>query len=73
MSNSELAKLVASVDAAWKDLHSFLAAVTSSQASKRDQAGWSVRDHVTHLAAEEGAAADRCSLVAVSRVRVRAD
>lgn len=53
MSNSELAKFTASIDAAWKDLHSFLAAVTPSQASKRDQAGWSVKDHVTHLAVWE--------------------
>jgi len=57
MSNSELAKLVASVDAAWKDLHSFLAAVTPDQASKRDQAGWSVKDHVTHLAVWEDSVA----------------
>ena len=53
MSHSELAKFTASIDAAWKDLHSFLAAVTPDQASKRDQAGWSVKDHVTHLAAWE--------------------
>ena len=53
MSNSELAKFTASIDAAWQDLHAFLAAVTPSQASKRDQAGWSVKDHVTHLAVWE--------------------
>ncbi len=53
MSNSELAKFTASIDAAWKDLHSFLAAVTPAQASKRDPAGWSVKDHVTHLVAWE--------------------
>jgi len=53
MSNSELAVFTASIDAAWKDLRSFLAAVTPSQASKRDQAGWSVKDHVTHLAVWE--------------------
>ena len=53
MSNSELAKFIASIDAAWNDLHSFLAAVTPGQASKRDQAGWSVEDHVTHLAVWE--------------------
>jgi hypothetical protein len=57
MSNSELAKFTGSIDAAWKDLHSFLAAVTSSQASKRDQAGWSVKDHVTHLAVWEDSVA----------------
>ena len=50
MSNSELAKFTASIDAAWKDLHSFLAAVTAGQASKQDRAGWSVKDHVMHLA-----------------------
>lgn len=53
MSDSELAKFVASVDAAWKDLCSFLAAVTPGQASKRDPAGWSVKDHVAHLAVWE--------------------
>jgi hypothetical protein len=53
MSHSELAKFTASIGAAWKDLHSVLAAVTPSQASKRDQAGWSVKDHVAHLAVWE--------------------
>jgi len=53
MSNSELAKFTASIDAARNDLHSFLAAVTPGQASKRDQAGWSVKDHVAHLAVWE--------------------
>lgn len=57
MSNSKLAKFMASIDAAWKDLLSFLAAVTPSQASKRDQAGWSVKDHVTHLAVWEDSVA----------------
>jgi hypothetical protein len=53
MSNSELTKFTASIDAAWKDLHSFLGAVPPGQASKRDQAGWSVKDHVAHLAVWE--------------------
>jgi len=53
MSNSELVTLTASIDAAWKDLHTFLAAVTPGQASKRDQAGWSLKDHVAHLAVWE--------------------
>jgi hypothetical protein len=53
MSNSELAVFTASIDAAWKDLHSFLTAVTPSQALKRDRVGWSVKDHVTHLAVWE--------------------
>jgi len=57
MSDSELAKFTVSIDAAWKDLLSFLAAVTPSQASKRDQAGWSVKDHVTHLAVWEDSVA----------------
>ena len=57
MSNSELAKFTASIDAAWKDLHAFLAAVTPSQASKRDPAGWSVKDHVAHLAVWEDSVA----------------
>jgi hypothetical protein len=50
MPNTELAKFTASIDAAWKDLHSFLAALTPGQESERDQAGWSVKDHVAHLA-----------------------
>jgi hypothetical protein len=50
MPNSELAKFTASIDAAWKDLHSFLAGVTPSQALKRDPAGWSVKDHPGDLA-----------------------
>jgi len=57
MSNSELVKFTASIDAVWKDLHSFLAAVTPSQTSRRDQAGWSVADHVTHLAVWEDSVA----------------
>lgn len=57
MSNPELAKFTASIDAAWKDLHAFLAAVTPDQASKRDQAGWSVKDHVMHLAVWEDSVA----------------
>jgi hypothetical protein len=57
MSTSELAKFTASIDAAWKDLHSFLAAVTPDWASRQDQAGWSVKDHVTHLAVWEDSVA----------------
>ena len=57
MSNPELAKFTASIDAAWKDLRAFLAAVTPGQASKRDQAGWSVKDHVMHLAVWEDSVA----------------
>jgi hypothetical protein len=53
MPESELSKLTASINAAWNDLHSFLAQVTPGQASKQDQAGWSVKDHVTHLAVWE--------------------
>ena len=57
MSNSELGKFTASIDAAWQDLHAFLAAVTPGQAAKRDPAGWSVRDHVAHLAVWEDSVA----------------
>jgi hypothetical protein len=57
MSNSGLSRLTASIDAAWQDLHSFLAIVTPIQASRRDQAGWSVKDHVAHLAVWESAVA----------------
>ena len=57
MSDSEVAKLAASIDAAWRDLHSFLVAVTPAQASKRDPAGWSVKDHVAHLGVWEDSVA----------------
>lgn len=57
MPESELIELRASMDAAWQDLHSFLAAVNPGQASKRDPAGWSVKDHVTHLAVWEDSVA----------------
>ena len=57
MSKSEVAKFTASIAAAWTELHSFLASVTPSQSSKRDQAGWSVKDHVTHLAVWEDSVA----------------
>jgi hypothetical protein len=53
MSDSDVARLAASIDAAWLDLLSFLAAVTPGQASKRDPAGWSAKDHVGHLAVWE--------------------
>ncbi len=53
MSTFELSRFAGSIDAAWEDLRSFLAAVTPDQALKRDQAGWSVKDHVVHLAAWE--------------------
>jgi hypothetical protein len=44
---------LASVDSAWQDLYSFLSALSPSQASLRDHVGWSVKDHVTHLAVWE--------------------
>jgi hypothetical protein len=57
MSDSEIAKFTASINAAWNELHSFLSAITPSQASKQDQAGWSVKDHVAHLAVWEDSVA----------------
>ncbi|HSB89555.1 MAG TPA: DinB family protein [Anaerolineales bacterium] len=51
--STSIAELLASVDSAWQNLHSFLAALSPSQASVRDHAGWSVKDHVTHLAVWE--------------------
>jgi hypothetical protein len=56
MSNPQLAKFTASIDAAWKDLHAFLVAVPPGQASRQDQAGWLVKDHVAHLAVWEESA-----------------
>jgi hypothetical protein len=57
MPNSGLTQFITSIDAAWQDLHAFLMAVTPDQASKRDRAGWSVKDHVTHLAVWEDSVA----------------
>lgn len=53
MSGSKLATFIASLEAAWRDLQAFVAMVTPDQASKQDQAGWSVKDHLAHLAAWE--------------------
>jgi len=46
-------KLGTAIDAAWQELQAFLAVVTADQAAKRDPAGWSVADHVAHLAVWE--------------------
>lgn len=50
-------ELVLSIDSAWKDLLSFLSDVTPVQASARDSAGWSVKDHVSHMAVWEDSVA----------------
>jgi hypothetical protein len=60
MSQSALsshAELVAAIDSAWEDLHSFLQSLTSSHDSARDDKGWGVKDHVTHMTVWEDSVA----------------
>lgn len=57
MPQSDLIELIVSINRAWQDLDTFLTAITPSQASKRDQGGWSVKDHVAHLAVWEDSVA----------------
>jgi hypothetical protein len=45
------------IDSAWSDLESFLAGLTPAQASIQDANGWTIKDHVTHLAAWEASVA----------------
>jgi hypothetical protein len=54
---STLAELVAAIDSAWEELLSFLHTVRSSQESTRDDNGWTVKDHVTHIAVWEDSVA----------------
>jgi len=51
------AELVAAIDSSWEDLLSFLHAVSPTHASTRDDNGWTVKDHVTHMAVWEDSVA----------------
>lgn len=48
-----LADLLRSIDSSWAQLEPFLAGLTEKQAIMQDDQGWTVRDHVTHMAVWE--------------------
>jgi len=50
---SKHAELITAIDSAWEELLSFLHTVVSSHVSTRDDNGWTVKDHVTHIAVWE--------------------
>lgn len=50
---STLAELNLAIDSTWSDLETFLAALTQEQTSTQDDQGWTIKDHVTHLAVWE--------------------
>lgn len=52
-----LPEFIIAIDSAWQDLLAFLSTVTPSEALARDDAGWTVKDHVTHLAVWEDSVA----------------
>jgi hypothetical protein len=43
-------ELAAGIDSAWSEVDSFLAEVTEEGATAQDSNGWTVKDHVTHMA-----------------------
>jgi hypothetical protein len=43
-------ELDAAIESAWSELESFLAGVTEEGATARDSSGWTLKDHVTHIA-----------------------
>jgi hypothetical protein len=54
---STLTELMDAIQSAWSDLESFLAGVDDKDASMKDANGWTVRDHVTHIAVWEDSVA----------------
>jgi hypothetical protein len=54
---STLSELKLVIDNAWSDLEAFLAGVTEQQLSIQDDRGWTVTDHVTHMAVWEDSVA----------------
>jgi hypothetical protein len=51
------AELVSAVNPAWEELLSFLQAVNSGDAATHDSNGWTVKDHVAHIAVWEDSVA----------------
>ena len=54
---STLPGLITAIDSTWGDLRSFLLAVNPNDASKTDDIGWTVKDHITHIAVWEDSVA----------------
>jgi hypothetical protein len=50
-------ELVEAIQSAWTQLESFLAGLDVKDASMKDANGWTVRDHVTHIAVWEDSVA----------------
>lgn len=48
-----LADLLLAIESSWAPLEPFLAGLTEKQATLQDDQGWTVRDHVTHMAVWE--------------------
>jgi hypothetical protein len=45
--------LTTAIDSAWAEFQAFLAVVSEDQASLQDANGWTIKDHVTHIAVWE--------------------
>jgi len=54
---STLSELKIVIDGSWSELEAFLAGLTEQQASVQDDQGWTVTDHVTHIAVWEDSVA----------------
>ncbi|HLC03078.1 MAG TPA: ClbS/DfsB family four-helix bundle protein [Anaerolineales bacterium] len=54
---STLPELKLAIDSAWSELETFLVQLTERQASMQDDHGWTIKDHVTHLAVWEDSVA----------------
>ena len=54
---SSPAKLSSAIDKAWSELQGFLSSITPAQASRQDANGWTIKDHVTHMAVWEASVA----------------
>lgn len=50
---SSTGKLIGAIDKAWSELQGFLSRITPVQASRQDTNGWTIKDHVTHMAVWE--------------------
>ena len=56
-SMSTQAELTRAIEAAWAELQTFVAGLTEKHVSQRDDHGWTVKDHLTHLAVWEDSVA----------------